>query len=106
MFTDGTLISSHFHGHSAIFHSSYLIKASPAELGLDDPKFMPKYAFEPLDLSELGYDNIEEMATFLINHLDPKKSQLVCRGYYYIYTLNYDSLDITILVYFLLLYYL
>ena len=78
----GTLINSRFHTHCAIFHSSYLIKATPAELGLDNPKFMPKYAYQPLDLSELGYNNIDDMASFLINHLDPKKSQLICRGYY------------------------
>jgi len=50
MSTSGELVLSGTHSHASVFHSSYFINASPKELGLDDPKFFPRLAFEPLYL--------------------------------------------------------
>ena len=86
--TDGELLSSIIHSHSSIFHSSYFINASPKELGLDDPKFMPRLAFEPLYLKDIGFKNLEEAANFFIKRLDLKENQdkvhpprVICRAH-------------------------
>ena len=55
---------------------------------MDDPKFMPRLAFEPLYLTDIGFKNIEEAANFFINRLDSKENRgkahpprVICRAY-------------------------
>lgn len=88
MWTDGSLVRNKLHGHNSIFHSAYWINAAPHELGLDDPKFMPKLAFVPQFVSELGYESIDSLAIWLLDHLKlpanmnkKEPSRVICSGF-------------------------
>jgi hypothetical protein len=88
MWTDGSLIRNKLHGHNSIFHSAYWINASPKELGLEDPKFMPEKTYKPQFIRDLGYDTIDSLATWVLDHLKSpanlKKahpSRVICKGF-------------------------
>lgn len=72
--SDGKLFTNGVHSHAAVFHSMYFFKATPAELGLDHPKFMPVKTYVPLGVKELGYSSISSLATWIFNHLNEKSN--------------------------------
>lgn len=81
--TSGKMLTNSVHSHAAIFHSSYFFNATPKELGLDDPKFMPKKgAYIPFDIKgDLGFDSIEEIANWFIKHLESHPEKIICRAF-------------------------
>ena len=87
MWASGSLIRNKLHGHNSIFHSAYWINASPEELGLDDPKFMPVNAFTPQFIrADLGFDGIDHLAKWILDHLElpenkKKGRRVICKGF-------------------------
>lgn len=82
----GTMTHSRMHAHASIFHSAYMFSATPEELGLDDPKFMPVKSYIPLDLKDLGYNTIDGLVERVFDNFEKsikknpsKPPKLICR---------------------------
>jgi hypothetical protein len=56
---DGEAVRNKLHAHNLVFESSAFFLASPKDLGLDKPLFMPKRSYNPFPTTALGnLDNV------------------------------------------------
>lgn len=74
MWANGEMIRNKLHAHNMVFESSAFFVATPADLGLDKPRFLPKASWAPMSTVELGFENNDALAALLLSNL--KASQL------------------------------
>jgi len=88
---DGTLLTdrqlgAHAHSHNNKFWASYLIAASPAELGLDRPPFFSTTGCDAVPTAQAGFATQFDMLTWLMSRspssfsLTAPDSRLICRA--------------------------
>jgi len=77
---------SRFHSHNAYSHSSFLINAPLAEIGLDGPSFRSSTGCTSVKTAGAGFANNMEMLSHLLTRypryfsFEPPDSQLLCRA--------------------------
>ena len=84
LLADPSIIRHHSHVHN--FHSSFLVKASAAELGLDDPRFYAASACDARETRDAGFRSNEKMLNYLVGRcpscfsLTAPNTKLMCRA--------------------------
>lgn len=66
---DGEMTRNKLHSHNTMFHKAFYFSATPEDLGLDDPRFWPKFPYQPLMLKDIDFKNFEAAEQFLLDNL-------------------------------------
>jgi len=67
---DGELYRNKLHAHNMVFESSQFFLGTPKDLGLTQPRMMPKKGFEPLQTKELGFNDNADFIDWLMGNLE------------------------------------
>jgi len=66
---DGVLARNKLHSHNTMFDRAFWFAATPAELGLDAPGFMPEVSYVPRLLHKVGFETVEDLQRYILARL-------------------------------------
>jgi len=66
---DAVMVRNKLHSHNTMYDRSFFFRATPQDLGLDDPKFLPAVSSTPLLLNRLGFATFDALEAFLFQNL-------------------------------------
>jgi len=78
MWTEGSLVRNKMHAHSNSFHRAFFVAGTPQQLGLDRPQFRLQPMFQPLLISDTGYDKDEDLIDALLARAKDQRLPVVC----------------------------